>query len=78
MRTYRKRQVLAAELGVSKRVTEDATNGLRKYKDRYPGGVIQSKKLTLLDREMVLDWIKYRDALDVGSKVPAFQREIYQ
>ena len=78
MRTYRKRQVLAAELGVSKRVIEDATYGLRKYKDRYPDGVIQSGKLTLLDREMVLDWIKYRNALDVGTRVPAFRRENYQ
>ena len=78
MRTYRKRQTLAKDLGVSSRMMEEATAGLWKYSDRYPDGVIRSRKLTLLDREMVLDWIKYRDALDVGSRVPAFNREAYQ
>ena len=78
MRTYRRRKALGEEIGVSKRIMEEATKGLKKYSKRYPGGVIQSGKLTLLDREMVLDWIRYRDALDVGSRVPAFQREEYQ
>lgn len=78
LKTYRKRQALAADLGVSKRIVEEATKGLREHKDRYPDAVIQSGKLTLLDREAVLDWIRYRDALEVGSRVPAFNREAYQ
>ena len=78
MRTYRRRMKLAEELGVSKRVMEEATKGLREHEARYQNAIIQSRKVTLLDREMVLDWLRYRDALELGKKIPAFDRAQYQ
>lgn len=78
VRNYRKRPVLARDLGVSIRLMEDATEGLQKHSGRYPVGVIRSDKIVLLDREMVLDWIRFREALDAGVRVPAFNRADYQ
>lgn len=78
MRNYKKRPALADDLGVSIRLMEDATEGLQKYSGRYPVGVIRSGKIVLLDREMVLDWIRFREALDAGVNVPAYNRADYQ
>lgn len=78
MRTYRKRQALAAEFGFTLHMMDKITKGLRKYPERYPNAVISSGLFAILDREMVLDWIKYRDALDAKVPVPPFRREEYQ
>jgi hypothetical protein len=40
--------------------------------------VISSGHVTVIDTEMMLDWIKYRDALDAKVPVPPFRREDYQ
>jgi len=78
MRTYRKRQALAAEFGCTLHMMDKITKGLRSYPERYPNAVISSGHFAVLDKEMVLDWIKYRDALDAKVPVPPFRREDYQ
>ena len=78
MRTYRKRQALAAEFGCTLHMMDKITKGLRKYPERYPNAVISSGHFVILDREMVLDWLKYRESLEVGASVPPFRREEYQ
>lgn len=78
MRTYRKRRQLAEEFDFSHRIMEEATRGLRNHPERYPNGTIQSGKIVLIDKEMFLDWLKYREALATGSPVPDFRREEYQ
>lgn len=78
MRTYRKRTQLAEEFDFSHRMMEEATKGLRKHAERYPNGTIRSKRTVLIDKEMFLDWLKYREALERGVPVPAFRREEYQ
>ena len=76
--TRRKRQRICEEMGFSLHFMDKAAAGLRKYPERYPNGVISSGHVTVIDVEMMLDWIKYREALDVGAPVPDFKREEYQ
>jgi hypothetical protein len=78
MRTYRKRQALAAEFGCTLHMMDKITKGLRSYPERYPNAVISSGHFAVLDKEMVLDWIKYREALETGTQIPPFRREEYQ
>ncbi len=76
--TRRKRQQICKEYGFSLHFMDKVATGLRKYPDRYPNGVISSGHVTVIDTEMMLDWIKYRDALDAKVPVPPFRREDYQ
>lgn len=76
--TRRKRQKIAEEYGFSLHFMDIVEKGLRKYPIRYFNGVIRSGHMTIIDVEMMLDWIKYRDALDAGVSVPEFKREEYQ
>ncbi len=76
--TRRKRQQICKEYGFSLHFMDKVTAGLRKYPERYPNGVISSGHVTVIDTEMMLDWIKYRDALGAGVQVPEFRREEYQ
>lgn len=76
--TRRKRTAIAKDFGFSPHFMDTVTIGLRKYPNRYPNGVISSGHVSVIDVEMMLDWIKYRDALAVGSEVPPFRREDYQ
>lgn len=76
--TRRKRQQIAKDFGFSVAFTQKVVDGLKKYPERYPNGVISSGHIAIVDVEMMLDWIKYRDALSRGVKVPAFRREDYQ
>ena len=73
-----KRQKIATEFGFSLHFLDKVTTGLRKFPDRYPNGVISSGHMTVIDVEMMLDWIKHREALERGSPVPQFRRESYQ
>ena len=77
-RTYRKRSALAADLGVGKRILETATRELKKYPERYPKAVIGSQHTVIIDREMFLDWLEYREALEARVPIPEFRRENYQ
>lgn len=76
--TRRKRQRICEEMGFSLHFMDKAAAGLRKYPERYPNAVISSGHVTVIDVEMFLDWIKYREALEVGAPVPDFKREAYQ
>ncbi len=76
--TRRKRQRICDEMGFSLHFMDKAAAGLRKYPERYPNAVISSGHVTVIDVEMFLDWIKYREALEVGAPVPDFKREAYQ
>ena len=76
--TRRKRQRICEEMGFSLHFMDKAAAGLRKYPDRYPNAVIRSGHVTVIDVEMMLDWLKYREALEVGAPVPDFKREAYQ
>jgi hypothetical protein len=76
--TRRKRQKICEEMGFSLHFMDKVATGLRKYPERYPNGVISSGHVTVIDTEMMLDWIKYRDALDAKVPVPPFRREDYQ
>ena len=76
--TRRKRQAIARDFGFSPHFMGKVTIGLRKYPNRYPNGVISSGHVSIIDVEMMLDWIKFRDALEVGSDVPPFRREDYR
>jgi len=76
--TRRKRQQICKEYGFSLHFMDKVATGLRKYPERYPNGVISSGHVTVIDTEMMLDWIKYRDALDAKVPVPPFRREDYQ
>ena len=76
--TRRKRQKICKEYGFSLHFMDKVATGLRKYPERYPNGVISSGHVTVIDTEMMLDWIKYRDALDAKVPVPPFRREDYQ
>ena len=76
--TRRKRQKICEEYGFSLHFMDKVATGLRKYPERYPNGVISSGHVTVIDTEMMLDWIKYRDALDANAPVPPFRREDYQ
>lgn len=76
--TRRKRQQICKEYGFSLHFMDKVAAGLRKYPERYPNGVISSGHVTIIDLEMFLDWIKYRDALEAGVQVPEFRREEYQ
>ena len=76
--TRRKRQRICEEMGFSLHFMDKAAAGLRKYPDRYPNAVIRSGHVTVFDVEMFLDWLKYREALEVGAPVPDFNREAYQ
>lgn len=76
--TRRKRQKICEDMGFSLHFMDKVTVGLRKYPDRYPNGVISSGHVSVIDVEMMLDWLKYREALEAGSPVPEFRREDYQ
>lgn len=76
--TRRKRQQVAKEYGFSTHFLDSVSAGLRKYPERYPNGVISSGHVAVIDVEMMLDWIKYREALDAGVQVPKFNRAEYQ
>ena len=76
--TRRKRQAIAKEFGFSHHFMDLVTIGLRKYPERYPNGVISSGHVSIIDVEMMLDWIKYRDALEVNASVPPFRRGDYR
>ena len=76
--TRRKRQLIAKDFGFSKHFMDKVAAGLRKFPERYPNGVISSGHMTVIDVEMMLDWIKHREALERGSPVPQFKREMYQ
>lgn len=76
--TRRKRQAIAKDFGFSPHFMDKVTIGLKKYPSRYPNGVIASGHVSIIDVEMMLDWIKYRNALAVGADVPPFRREDYQ
>ena len=76
--TRRKRQKICEEYGFSLHFMDKVATGLRKYPERYPNVVISSGHVTVIDTEMMLDWIKYRDALDAKVPVPPFRREDYQ
>ena len=75
--TRRKRQKVAQEMGLSLHFMDKVTEGLRRYPKRYTNGAITSGHVTITDVEMMLDWIKYREALDQGVPVPDFRREEY-
>ena len=75
--TRRKRQKVEQEMGLSLHFMDKVTEGLRRYPKRYPNGAITSGHVTIIDVEMMLDWIKYREALDQGVPVPDFRREEY-
>ena len=76
--TRRKRQKVATEYGFSDRFMQEVSAGMRKYPERYPNATIQDGRCCIIDVEMMLDYIKYRSALDTGVNVPAFNREDYQ
>lgn len=76
--TRRKRQQICKEMGFSLHFMDKVATGLRKYPERYPNGIINSGHVTVVDVEMMLDWIKYREALETGIPVPPFNREEYQ
>lgn len=76
--TRRKRQQICKEYGFSLNFMDKVATGLRRYPERYPNAVISSGHVTVIDVEMMLDWIKYREALEVGAPVPSFKREAYQ
>lgn len=76
--TRRKRQQICKEYGFSLHFMDKVATGLRKYPDRYPNGVISSGHVAVIDVEMMLDWLKYRESLEVGAQVPPFRREEYQ
>lgn len=76
--TRRKRQKICEEYGFSLHFMDKVARGMLLHPERYPNGVISSGHVTVIDVEMMLDWIKYRDALAVGSEVPPFRREDYQ
>ena len=75
--TRRKKQAIAEEYGFSLHFMDKVIAGLRKNAARYPNGVITSGHVCIIDVEMMLDWIKYREALEVRSPVPPFRREEY-
>lgn len=76
--TRRKRQQIAKDFGLSVHYMDKVTEGLKKHPERYKNGVISSGHMTIIDVEMMLDWIKYRDALEMGVYVPPFRREEYR
>lgn len=76
--TRRKRQQICKEMGFSLHFMDLAAAGMRKYPERYPNAVISSGHVAVIDVEMFLDWIKYREALEIGAPVPQFRREDYQ
>lgn len=76
--TRRKRQRICEEMGFSLHFMDKAAVGMRKHPDRYPNAVISSGHVTVIDVEMFLDWIKYREALETGTQIPPFRREEYQ
>ena len=76
--TRRKRQVIAKDFGFSLHFMDLVVIGLQKYPDRYPNGVIKSGHMCVIDVEMMLDWIKYRNALAAKAPVPPFRREDYR
>ncbi len=79
MRTYRRRQQVMKEFGFSANCMDMLEAGLRRHPERYgTNAVIKSGKIVLIDMEMLFDWIKYRDAINIGVPVPEFRREEYQ
>jgi hypothetical protein len=76
--TRRKRQRICEEMGFSLHFMDKAAAGIRKYPDSYPNGVISSGHVTIFDVEMFLDWLKYRESLEIGAPVPEFKREEYR
>ena len=76
--TRRKRQKVATEYGFSDRFMQEVSAGMRKYPERYPNATIQDGRVAIIDVEMMLDFIKFRSALEAGVNVPAFNREEYQ
>ena len=76
--TRRKRQQVAKEYGFSTHFLDSVSAGLRKYPERYPNATIQDGRVAIIDVEMMLDFIKFRSALEAGVNVPAFNREEYQ
>ena len=76
--TRRRRQQVMREFGFCENFMNSIVKGLQTYPERYPNAVIRSGRLSFIDLEMMFDWIKYRNALDVGASVPPFRREEYQ
>lgn len=76
--TRRRRGQVMKDFGFSPNCMDDLTAGIRRHPERYPNGVIKSGRITLIDVEMLYDWIKYREALDMQVAVPPFRREEYQ
>lgn len=76
--TRRTRRKICEEYGFSAPFMDKIAKGLRSYPDRYPKAVIKSGHVAIFDIEMMLDWLEYRDSLEVGAPVPPFRREDYQ
>lgn len=72
--TRQTRQSIAKDFDCSQRFIDLAIVGLRKHPERYPNGVISSGHVSIIDVEMMLDWVKYRNALDTGQAIPPFKR----
>lgn len=77
--TRRRRGQVMKEFGFSPNCMDELTAGLRRHPERYgSNAVIKSGRIVLIDVEMLYDWIKYRDALEMHVQVPPFRREEYQ
>ena len=76
--TRRKHKKVAFVYVFSDRFMQELSAGMRKYPERYPNATIQDGRVAIIDVEMMLDFIKFRSALEAGVNVPAFNREEYQ
>lgn len=77
--TRRRRGQVMKEFGFSSGCMDMLEAGLRRHSERYgTNAVIKSGRISLIDVEALYDWIKYRDALEIGVPVPEFRREEYQ
>lgn len=72
------RKAICEERGLSRQFLDKVIKGLRTYPARYPKGVIQSGHMTLIDTDMMDDWIDYREALKIGAPCPNFERAAYR
>lgn len=66
------------EFGFCENFMNGIVKGLQTYPERYPNAVIRSGRISFIDVEMMFDWFKYREALEVKADVPPFRREDYQ
>ena len=77
--TRRRRGQVMKEFEFSSGCMDMLEAGLKRHPERYgTNAVIKSGRISLIDVEALYDWIKYRDALEIGVPVPEFRREEYQ